>query len=76
MPERDHFGACGTFSMLDTPTVWCMSKVPRHVRKKDNEQEARTTESCLAEHKAILPMGGSISTLRWGLAEEGLKKVR
>lgn len=52
------------FSMLDTPTICCMSKVRRLAREKDNEQEARIAESHLAEHRAVLCLGSSRRTLR------------
>lgn len=59
---------------LNVPTLCCMSKIRRHVREKDNKQETRTAESCLAVHRAALLMGSSSSSLKKGLAEAGLKK--
>ena len=63
------------FSVPDTPTACYMSKVHRLAREKHNEQEGRTVESLLADRRAVLHKGNSSCTLRWGLAEAGLKKL-
>ena len=62
------------FIMPDTPAGCYMSKVHRLAREKLNEQQGRTAESLLADHRAVLHKGNCSCTLRRGLAEAGLKK--
>lgn len=63
------------FSMPDMPTACYMSEVHRLAREKHNEQEGRTVESLLADHRAVLHRGNSSCTLRCGLAEADLKRM-